>query len=262
MNNTRYILRNHAAPGIGASLKTPLPPEDPNFPSSNLIDPDRKLLYACPSTGGGNVSVFLDIGTGKTTDFIGLLGYTIVLAAQPGLCVFNAGAVFPKDGTWVSVDQVSISSSATPFANPVDFSKELVSPVTYRYWELQFQNNFQGFIMANPLIGQSASLGIGYATGTSESLKRARIREPGAWGRSSVVSEMGPITHDLELMFPAVDDTMRATWRGLAQTSPFLLIHPILGLMAVDLAEDSLQCVHRFGPPNLWDINVRLEQLP
>jgi hypothetical protein len=260
MINTRYIQRNHVT-SFGASIKTPLPAEDPNFPSSNLLDADRKILYACPATGG-NVSAFFDIGSSKTTDHIGLLGYTIVNAAQPGLCVFNAGNVFPKDGTWVSIDSVTIASAAVPQANSVDFSKDLVSPVVYRYWELAFQNNFQGFIMSKPLIGQTADLGLGYASGTSESMKRSRIREPGAFGRSSVVSETGPITHDLELMFPAVTDTLRTTWRSLAQTAPFLLLHPILGIMEVDLAEDELQCVHRFGPPNLWDINVRLEQLP
>lgn len=253
MNNTKYVANNWITKP-STLIKTPSPPEDPNYPARNMLDPDRNLLYAAQATGG-DMSMFFDIGTGKTTDVVGFVGLTQGSLVSPSGFQFNAGNVFPKDGTWSSLTLLSVSGRT-------DHLLELASPVGYRYWEVLATFNFNGFMLSRPLIGQKADLGLGYSRGTSEELQRSRVREPGAWGRSSRVADMGPTSSLLSMVFLSVTDPLYATWKTLGQQAPFLLIHPILGLVEVDLAADRLKFVHQFGPPNLWDITADLEQLP
>lgn len=260
MQNTRYVLRNHAAL-LGASLKTPLPGSDPNFPEANMLDPDRSILWALGPTGG-DVNVFLDITSSKTTDIVGLLGWQAGgTVALPSNVIFRAGSVYPEDGSWVAIGATGIGFTSR------DIWFELGSPVTYRYWKITLGFNFNGFMMAKPLIGQMASLGLGYSPGSAEDLVVPQMEEPGAWGRSSVVSKMGTATSDPSLIFRNVTDATRAILRGLAVTGdPFLLMHPILGLMEVRCTGGRQQYAHQWGAAaansNLWDIQANFTQIP
>lgn len=71
LKNTKLVLRNHAALGTVLTSHPGTMPEDPLYPLTNLVIPDRAVKYHNP---GGPGFVLIDVGTSRTTNVVGFLG--------------------------------------------------------------------------------------------------------------------------------------------------------------------------------------------
>src|SRR5258706_6238837 len=90
---TRFVKSNFAT-GVAASSAGTPPLEDPLYPALNALNNDRFLKWFCPSASGNIVAV-VNVGTGKTTNVLGLLGLEKV-AAFPNTLSVVSYATYPN----------------------------------------------------------------------------------------------------------------------------------------------------------------------
>lgn len=257
-------MRNHAT-GTSMTIRTTTPPEDPLFPASNLRVPDRYLVWGVPATGG-DVTLGIDVGPGRTTHVVGIHGFVNDASAVfPNTWSCDGGNVWPRDGTWAAVvpPRWLLSTVGTlPQGSKRDDGLVLGAPVTYRYFEWRFAfNSLSGFSLGNLLAGQIDDLGIAYSPGSTEETIRARVTHRNAIGAPRV-SEPGRPRSRRTLQFNAVPEAMLTKLRQMAAAAPVSIVDPFSVVAQYDVREDGISINHRHGPPDLYDVTLALESLP
>ena len=253
MANTLWVKRNHAAQ-TSTVFKTPLPEADPNYPVTNLRDPDRYVVTVYPVGGAFDAIYYLDIGVNRTTHVAGLLGLTQGNGLFPQSWYLRRGAVFPEDGSWADV----VSGQGLD-QNQRDDLYTLPAPVTSRYWKFTLPGASFGYSLGKFLLGETLDLGVSFSPGSSETLIRQRVGNQTVMG-VNFKTTTGPDRRRFSLLFAAVPGTLKDNLVAMATAAPFVFIHPTFGLCEADLVDDSLTVANRFG--DVWDITLEVEQLP
>ena len=260
---TRFVTRNHGTTS-SMSIMTASPPQDPLYPASNLRNPDRFIVWGCPATGG-DVAIGLNIGAGRTTHCVGILGFVNDSAGVfPNTWKLDAGAVWPRDGTWVSVvpaRTLAASIGIVPLGTKRDDVVVLGAPVTHRYWEYTFGfNSLAGFSWGLPLIASLEDLGIAYSSDSTETMLLQRVRQVTVSGNPSV-TEVGRPRSRRVMQFRSITEAMLTKIRQFVASTPNVIVDPFDVPIHVQLVEDSMVITHRFGPPDLYDVELAVESM-
>lgn len=252
---TRYVTTNWAAVA-STVLKTPLPAADPNFPVANIKDPDRYVVHSYPATSSDCVYM-LDVGLSHTITHVGFLnlhrGGTELLPTSVNI---ERGTTF---GSWTAA--LPGASTLAINAGVRDGAAALASPVTDRYWRFTFPIPISGFALGKLLVASTADLGIAYSPGTTEEVVRQRTSNRNAMG-ARLVTETGPARRRFTLRYNSVPQATRDSLVAMASAAPLVLLHANGSVAECDLATDGIEVTHRWGPPDLYDAAIELEQLP
>ena len=252
MANTPLLLASNYASRSTTVIKSPVPVADPNYPVANIKSGDRTVVWSCPP-GGGDVTLYLDIGAGHTTTHVGLLGYQTALF--PNTWGVQAENVFPFDGSVVNI---------TPMLQPTarDVFYALPAPVTYRYWGITLYSDISGFTLAAPLIGQFTDLGVNFSPTSTEDFVRQRVRNVLSDGTPSIAETGLPRRHFV-WYFLAAQQAVRDALFNAAAVTPGTLIDWQGRMFQYELTGDLI--THTNTPASgtpLYDVTFDVTTLP
>lgn len=252
---TRFVTRNYATK-TSASAIYPLlknsPLEDADFPASNLLRSDRYVVWHCPGTAGGTLSIDIDLGPNPQVAVWGFLNLNTP-QLYPYTGTLYAGTVYPFDASWVQTDTFNAVGMR-------DYLCQLPSVVTKRYWRLTLANCYYDFWLSKLVLGSMTDLGRVWSPGSVRRLKRQRVHQQNVAGLP-LTTVTGPDRYRWELAFNAVNAADRSSLMTAVRNGPVPAL--LNGVQAeVDLVDDEFVETHVFGPPDLYDIAFALEQLP
>jgi len=252
---TRFCLTNLAVKASASStypaLKT-TPSALPNYPASNVLNPDRSVVWAVGAVSGAHKLIY-DLGAAKDVDILGVHGYSVVYV-MPSQVTVRAGNVYPDpgDGSWVGIAYVYMAGGR-------DKLMVLSEVARYRYWEFAFELNISGFSVGKGVLGRSTDLGIAFSAGSTDTYVRTRVSTPMVNG-SQTKTETGRPYRKFNTQFLRVPQATRDALMAAAAAAPVSLLDPYDRSFEIDL--DELTATAVWGSPDLYDIAFEAQSLP
>jgi len=253
-----YYVSNRAVKSTPASTYPALanvPPEDADYPASNLLRPDRYTLWKCPASPTGDVTIDIDLGANVS---IGTVGVLNLIKADGGIDpMFMAWYYGTTYGSWTNL-ATGISLLG---------GRDVISaytPVSARYWRVVFDRYADGVFTLGKLFLGSAPATLGsiiMSPGSTRTTILQRVRNRTVSG-VPVVSTTGPNRYRWDYQFLRVGQTTRDSLYQLAVYAPLLIVDTYNTAMEVDVIEDSFVESVVFGPTPVFDVSLSLEQLP
>lgn len=259
MQTTRFVNPNYAVRYItGAALpvvKTPTPAAHPNYPASNLITTDRYVQTQLTATGGDMV-IYIDIGGSKTVDVVGFLNMAPIGGPYPTTFWVQASNSAPPDtlNNWPGITPQLSCGGLADYLYPV-------APVVYRYWKWTFPFMFNDLALGKLVAGRMVDLGIAFSPGSTDTVLRQRVRNRSVAG-APVGTTTGLDRVRADLQFINVTETTKNTLVTMAKAAPVPMLDAYGRAMEVDLSTDALPVTAVFGPPDIFTVNMTLEQMP
>jgi hypothetical protein len=216
--------------GNGAYAGAPALVQDPDFPMSNLLDPDRvSAVYVTgptPANSGSDLIIEFDINSAPLSiSAVGILGF-----------VRLAGATFPNS---VAIEYLPGSTYAPvvgwvamgSFSMVIGRDGGLVtgSPISARFWRIRFLNasfGAQGFSFSSPFIANAITdLGFLYSRSAEVIVTPKTVVE--GYGRTPVITRTGLEFRRWALAYDNNDVTTRDIFDALgASALPFIYLSP------------------------------------
>ena len=251
----------------GDSTNYTTPPakvEDPQYPMSNIHNPDRYTPWATPAgTTPLAMKLHIDAGSNISVGFVGLFGVR-----------WLAGVAFSVPITVGYRTAAQGYASAGPFTGVVtssfgtrrDTGFVLGAPVSGRYWEFNFTTMIAGGISFGGIyLGAiSQDLGILYSPGMEDNVIFSAIESRTGAGHLNVMT-VGDPRHLISMPFVDQVDAVRtkidAVFGETSKRDPVVWIDRNDVASQVVLAKNSLRWRHNWDSPNLWDTDLELEVL-
>lgn len=252
---TRLLLSNLAVKTSATSTYPRLrntPSALVNYPATNVLNPDRTVVWAVGSVVGDHVLDF-DLGAAKSVNLLGVHGWTVNYVMPSQMQVF-AGAVYPFDSSWVYAGAESYG-----LAGRRDALWMLSETLSYRYWRFQFNLNISGFQLGKCVLGMASDLGIAFSPGSTDTLVRPRVSTPMVDGiQTKTVTGLN--YRRLGMQFLRVPQSIRDTLMSAAERGPVSLLDPYGRAFEIDL--DELTATAIWGDPDLYDVAFEVQSLP
>lgn len=240
----------------GSRLVAPLPSADAGFPAKNCAKPGRFVVWAF--SGVTDQTLHFDLGGARTIRLAAFLGVSSGVFPTGIFCWYGS-APNPSGGSGTALNGglpiFTVSNAAR------DFAYILPNAIAARYWD--FLVTFQAFpiTLGQVLLADYNDLGIAYSPGAQRTLRRTRTRTPSVMG-ADVVNETGLPTYDLAAAFGNVDSATASNLVALGAAAPLPIVHPRHGICEVDIVEDVVPEVHAYGPPDLFNVELKMRTLP
>lgn len=237
--------------------------QDPKYPMSNLLLPDRYTPWSTP-VGSAPDPVILHVDTGTITPaLIGLFGIRWFGGGSiPNQCIISHRTSYLSTGFYSTT---GVADVTIPMNSGRDASVVGVLP-TGRYWEFYFPNfSPLGFSIGSIFMGVvSQDLGMLYSAGAVRNLIVPVVQgRTGGGNPNSVVvgDERELITMPFRNITDATKSKLDLVFGRGVQRDAAVWVDAGDIARQVQLANYNLPYTHRWGTPNSWDLDLDLEVL-
>lgn len=230
--------------------------QDPLFPMSNLLNPDRYTPWKTLVGATPPLKIDFDLLGSLTCSYISFHGLRQNAPLLTGWTIERQTGTYTPGGTWLSVS----GSNIQPYTRDQGFA---FAAVASRLWRLTLTTFPQeGMSFGSIFLGTlSQDLGILYSA-MVEDIIHATIPWATASGHANVM-EIGDTRSLVQMSFRDITDAIRQKIdNGFGRGSSR---DPVVWVDRADIARQvivrRLVWTHTWGSPNLWDCQLDLEVL-